>query len=226
METYATLQTFYAIAVKVALAALIFNVAFCVFYGRRFNVPFKRLSLFLILNLLTEILAYTFIQLEINNLPLLHMYTLGEFVLLSYFYQSLFKKSSRFRKFLNYYIVIGALFILSNSLWIQSIYGFNTIAKTFVQISIIGYAVFFFYRQLGDRPYPEAISKSLSLVNSAVIIYYSGSLFIFMYGKFSLVHVEGYVVFWAFNAVLNFIFQLLILIGLWKAFFRKKTLSL
>jgi len=225
MESYETLQTIYYYAVKLALVCLSINVVFCFVYRKKLNTPFKRLFYFLILNLITEILAFTFMQFEYNNLPLLHLYTLGEFVLFSYFYMSLIDKPVQIKKAFKYFVGVGCVLIVLNSVFLQSIYTFNTFAKTSVQVVIIAYAVLYFYNLVENRSFTSAESKSLRLVNSAVLIYYSGSLFIFMYGKFSLINVEGYVVFWAFNAILNFIFQLLILIGLWKAFFKKKTLS-
>jgi len=225
MDSYETLHTIYYYAVKLALVCLSINVVFCFIFRKKLNTPFRRLFYFLILNLITEILAFTFMQFEYNNLPLLHLYTLGEFVLFSYFYMSLIDKPVQIKKGFKYFVAVGCVLIVLNSIFLQSIYAFNTFAKTSVQLVIIAYAVLYFYNLVENQSFTSAESKSLRLINSAILIYYSGSLFIFMYGKFSLINVEGYVVFWAFNAILNFIFQLLILLGLWKAFFRKKTLS-
>ena len=225
MESYATLHTIYFYAVKLAFICLSINVVFCFIKRKKLNTPFLRLFYFLIWNLIIEVLAQVFMKLEYNNLPLLHLYTLGEFILFSYFYMSLLNKPIRFKKIFGYFILVGSLLIILNSILFQSIYAFNTFAKTFVQIIIIGYAVLYFYYLVENPNLSVAKSKSLRLVNSAILVYYSGSLFIFMCGKFSLIDVEGFVVFWAFNAMLNFIFQLLILIGLLKAFFRKTTKS-
>jgi len=225
MDSYETVHTIYYYAVKLALVCLSVNVVFCFVYRKKLNTPFRRLFYFLILNLIIEILAFTFMQFKQNNLPLLHLYTLGEFILFSYFYMSLINKPALIKNAFRYFVIGGCLLILLNSIFLQSIYTFNTFAKTAVQVTIIAYAVLYFYNLVENSSFSTAVSKSLRLVNSAILIYYSGSLFIFMYGKFSLINVEGYVVFWAFNAILNFIFQLLILLGLWKAFFRKKTLS-
>jgi len=225
MESYATLHTIYFYAVKLAFVCLSINVVFCLVKRKKLNTPFLRLFYFLIWNLIIEISAQAFMKFEYNNLPLLHLYTLGEFILFSYFYMSLLNKPVQFKKMLWYFIIVGSVLVILNSIFFQSIYAFNTFAKTFVQITIIGYAVLYFYNLVENPNLSIAKSKSLRLVNSAILIYYSGSLFIFMCGKFSLIDVEGFVVFWAFNAILNFIFQLLILIGLWKAFFRKTTLS-
>ncbi len=224
MDSYATLHTIYAYTVKLALVCLSINVAFCLINRKKLNTPFLRLFYFLIWNLLIEILAYVCIQMKWNNLPLLHLYTLGEFMLFSYFFMSLINKPASIKTVLRYVLICGSLLIVLNSLSLQNIFGFNSYAKTCVQLSIITYAVLYFYNLVENHSFTSGESKGLRIINSAILIYYSGSLFIFMYGEFSLVNVDGYVVFWAFNAILNFVFQLLILLGLWKAFYKKKVI--
>lgn len=225
MDSNTTLDAIYLYTANLGLLCLGISVVFCLINLKKLSTPFRRLFYFLVWNFVIEILAIVFTSWEYNNLPLLHIYTLGEFVLYSYFFMSLIRKPALFKNIFRYFLIAGCLFIVLNSVFLQNMYTFNTFAKTFVQITIIAYAVLYFYNLVDNQSLSSAESKSLRLVNSAILIYYSGSLFIFMYGKFSLIHIEGYAVFWAFNAILNFTFQLLILLGLWKAFFRKKTLS-
>ncbi len=224
MDTNATLHTMYSYTVKITLLILLINVAFCIFQRKKLNIPFKRLLYFLIWNLFIETLAFICIKLEYNNLPLLHIYTLGEFLLLSYFFKVLVDKPTFLKKGFTYFIVAGSLFIIANSVFFQPIFGFNTFAKTFVQVIIISYAILYFYNLVENPLFSLQVSKSLRLVNSAILVYYSGSLFIFMCSNVYLENMEIYVPFWAFNALLNFLFQLLILVGLWNVFYKKKVL--
>jgi hypothetical protein len=207
-----------------ALFVLAINVFFGFAYWKKLNTPFRRLFYFLVWNSMIEILAFAFMKYGYNNLPLLHIYTLGEFILFSYFYKSLINKPIRFQKLFLYFLISGSFFIIVNSIFFQSIFGFNSFAKTFVQITIIGFAVLYFYNLIENQLYSTAASKGLRLVNSAVLIYYSGSLFVFMYGKFSFANTDIFTFFWAFNSVLYLLFQLFILIALWKISYRKRTL--
>ena len=75
-----------------SVACLLLNVILCFIGYKGFSEPFRRLSYFLIWNLLIEISARVFSYSDHNNLPLLHLYTLGEFILLSWFYKSLLAK--------------------------------------------------------------------------------------------------------------------------------------
>jgi hypothetical protein len=224
MDSYETLYSVFYYAQKLGVLCLGINIVLFLVRRKKLNTSFLRILYFLSWNFLIEILAILFIEFEINNLPLLHLYTLGEFILFSYFYLSLSNTSSRIRKTAWYFIGGGALFIILNTVFIQGVFEFNTIAKTFVQIVIIAYAVLYFYHLVANASFSEATSKSIRLVNSAIIIYYSGSLFIFMFSHFSIGKEEVFILFWIFNVLLYFIFQLLIFIALWNAFYKKTRL--
>lgn len=219
------LHVFYVNIGNLAVVCLLLNVILSLWGYKRFSTPFRRLCYFLIWNLLIEISARTFTYMGHNNLPLLHLYTLGEFVLLSWFYKSLMSKPRIFQDKFGLFLAIGGILIIGNSFFFQSIFGFNAIAKTAVQITIISYAVLYFYHLTETQPFSRDIEKSLRLINSAIIVYYSGSLFIFMCSQISFDNSELYEFFWAFNAVLNLIFQLLILWGIWRVTFLKTPLS-
>ncbi len=226
MDFSKVLNSIYLKSGDLAVVLLSISVLLCLVRFKKLELPFQRLLYFLLLNLIIEILARFFAYYtEISNLPLLHIYTLGEFVLLSWFYESLLTKPPFFKN--NYwpFVVGGALLIILNSLFVQSIFGFNSIAKTFVQVVIISLAILYFYNLTENQSFSPPIRKSLRLINSAIIVYYSGSLFIFMCGQISFESLEKYRIFWAFNAVFNLIFQALILWGIWKVVFRKATSS-
>lgn len=158
-----------------------------------------------------------------NNLPLLHIYTLGEFILLSFFYKKLFldgKKPYYFQLFL----ILFSIVIVSNSMFFQSIYGFNSYAKTMVNLMIIAAALNYFMLFIRKKVAPEISGNSIQLINVAILIYYCGSFFIFMFSNSFLINkVKIPIELWAINSVLYFLFQILILIVIWKTAFYKKT---
>ncbi len=225
MEKSSIIDTLNLVAANIAVLVLSVNVLLFSLKFKQLNAPFRGLFYFLILNLLTEILAFTFTECEINNLPLLHVYTLGEFILFSFFYRSLSYKPTFFSRHFWLIIGIGSLLIIINSLFFQSIFGFNSTAKTGVQISLIVYAVIYFYNLVADEHFAQLKSKSMRLVNSAVIIYYSGSLFIFMFSQISFGNEDIYKLFWIFNSFLYITFHLIIITALWIAFYRNTPSS-
>ena len=213
MENSSNIDLLNTYSANLVLVIISINVLLFALKYHELSAPFQRLFYFLILNLVIEISARLFPYAGLNNLPLLHFYTLGEFILLSFFYKSLIVKPAFFQRYFWQIVAIGSVLIICNSLFVQSIYGFNTIAKSGVQICLIGYAVIFFYNLMEDSQYSKV--KGIRLINSAVIIYYSGSLFIFMFSPISFGNEDLYVIFWVFNSLLYIGFHLLIFAGLW-----------
>lgn len=209
------------------LAILCLSITILVFLKNytTLKTPFKRLFYFLIWNLLIELLARIFTKAGMNNLPLLHIYTLGEFLLFSWFYKSLLIKPAFFRKKYTLIILIGSAFIILYSLFFRELGSYNPLSKTFVQIAIITYAILYFYNIIENHTHSPHIEKSLRLFNSAILIYYSGSLFIFMCSQAIDGFPEWIKIFWTFNAVLNLIFQLLIFLGIWRIVYKKAPSS-
>lgn len=193
----------------------------------RFPAPLKIFGYFLLLNLFTEAAARGLVIWDVidNNLPLLHIYTAGEFVLLSFFYRSLFANSAFVRRYFLAFILFICALIAFNSAFLQSIYIFNSYAKTLVQIIIITYSILFFFHLPERTNLKNPEDWAIRIINSAVLIYYCGSLFIFMFSNLFIGKGLIYNGFWAFNALLNFIFQLLVLIGLWRVAFKHPKFS-
>lgn len=225
MDVFKVINTIYVNAGNLAVLVLCISILLCLFNTKKLSTPFRRLLYFLIWNLCIEISARVFTYSEVNNLPLLHLYTLGEFILFSWFFKSLLINPKFFQSNYRYFVIGSAILIIFNSLFFQPIYGYNTLAKTSVQLIIICYAVLYFYNLTENQSLSLRQEKSLRLINSAVLIYYSGSLFIFMCSQILIGYSEWIKTFWAFNAILNLIFQLLVLLGIWKVIFKKAPLS-
>lgn len=196
---------------RMVAAVLAISVSLAFFYKDRLPGAFKILGLYLGWNLLIELV--TFIPARgTNNLPLLHLYTLFEFILFTLFYKKLeLFKSWSSKSFWIFLVSLSSLIIL-NSVFLQSIFAYNSYAKTIVQVLLISYSVGYMFqlKEKGDE------SGSLNLANAAILLFYSGSLFVFMFGNVVLPP-EYDNIFWEINLLLNLLFQVLILVSLWKA---------
>lgn len=208
----------------VSYGSVVLTVASTITY---WSSPIKRLpqlkyiGIYLILLVITELSSKVLYHLRENNLPILHLYTLLELIFLSLFYRTIFSKN---KQIITWVIIFSSVAIISNSIFIQSILGFNSNAKTLEQIVIIVYAILFFFNYPSLEITDKVLAKSLNLINSAILIYFSGSLFIFMFSSYfqnnGLTVNRG---FWEFNAFLSLLFQLLVFISLWRIAFRKQT---
>lgn len=202
------------------LAILLGSLGLAFFHWKSLPQSFKYLAYYLAWNLFIEVLSRVFIECEINNLPLLHIYTLLEFVFFSFLYREMgiFEKwTSR-----NFWIFLGVVMslVVLNSAFLQSIWAYNSYAKSLVQLSLIGYGVAYIFLLREKNP----MTSALNLMNAAILVYYSGSLFVFMFANVLLSNPYRSL-FWEANVYLNFIFQILIFMSLWKASQVKKLPS-
>ena len=214
----------------VALGILILNVLLFFWKVNKFPKSIRILGIYLSINLATELLAkyIAYFFENPNNLPLLHIYTLLEFITWPLFYRQLFVHKNHFVKNHLYFIGFVSVLILSNSIFLEPLSGFNSNAKALVQIILIGYAIYYFFETFGKIDLTKPLPRALSLINFAVILYYSGSLFIFMFSKLLAnqnVADNRQYGFWAVNALLLVAFQTLIFISLWTVAFQKTKSS-
>lgn len=210
-----------------SLPVLCLLVSCCIglLFWRRQLPPMKIIIVFLLFNLTIEIGARIVGILYRNNLPLLHLYTFGECLLFSLFYRQVLDEKSVFKRY--FYQVLGVTLILVvlNTIFLQGIFQFNSYAKTLVQVLIILYALDYAFRFSEEEEQHTIVNRSLRLINAAVLIYYCGSLFIFMSSTFEIETGGALQILWDINTVLNLIFQIVVLIALWKVVFHQRKLS-
>ena len=159
-----------------------------------------------------------------NNLPGLHLYTLFQFILLTLFFNECFKElSDRFRY--KWVLAIGTVGIIANSIFVQSIFTYNSYSKSLVELYVILMSITLFKLFLSDRTHEQIEMKpSISFVSavflqSAVsIIFYISSNDI-MKMKISLLNIIMIL-----RLAINYISLLMIMFGLWQIFTRRKCL--
>lgn len=189
---------------------------------------FYALGIFLIIDILTEIVATTLYYQHINNLPLLHIYTLLEFISFSFYYRATLRERQIFSKYFYVFVILVSLFIVLNSVFFQPLTEFNSNAKTLVQAILMGYGIYHLFSVFGKINLSEPAQFASCVVSMAVIIYNAGSFFIFMFSNVLLENNSSRTVqygFWMLNSLLFLIFQILILFSLWKVASRPKKFS-
>lgn len=191
-------------------------------------IPFKKhndylrwFTYYLSLSLGIQLIAKGFANYGLNNLPLLHLYSLLEFIIISIFYKKVLIKENGFQKWINYIIGVGSLLIVANSIFLQPLTTFNSNAKALSQVIIMGYAISYYFSILHERTQTTPI---LNLLNAAILIYYAGSFFVFMFSDVLLKNLDEdtQLLFWIFNALLYLVFQLIVIFVGWKAYLKTK----
>ncbi|MEO6039964.1 MAG: hypothetical protein ABIQ93_16245 [Saprospiraceae bacterium] len=204
---------------QLAALVFVFLIPSCLLglvWWRRLPRAFQVLVIYLWFDLAIEIGARILGHVTHNNLPLLHLYTFGEMLCWSLFYREILHPSSVFVRYFKW--ITGAVLaaVLLNTIFLQGLSTFNSYAKTLVQLMVILYALSYAFNfLLEDSPGP-AWQKVVRPVNAAVLFYYCGSLFVFMFSTLAnpTNWKGGFELLWNINIVLYVVFQAVVLFSL------------
>ena len=191
---------------------------------KSFNHQEKAFGFFLIINSIFELIAWFSVSVfnVENNLPGLHLYTLFEFLCITKFATSSLKQLQGLPA--KIILVAGSLFIISNSIWIQNIYTYNSISITAVKIFTIVMSVLFFYRMLSSKRYSIVQTRPSVYFFTAIFLNACTSMIWYMYSnQILLLSDEMNIQLSIMKSTSTAIANLIILIGLYYATSRKEN---
>lgn len=189
------------------------------FIYRNLVIELRPIAWFIFMSGLIELISRILWLQSRNNMPLLHLYVAGGFVLLALFYQKVLDG------FINKKIILAitVFFLLAsliNSIFIQTIYTFNSYALTVEAIIIIILSLSTFFLMLNDivRQHRLGLVKSLNWINSGLFVYYSSSLLIFYFGNLitHFLSKESSLYTWVLHSFFSMIMYICFFIGLWR----------
>lgn len=170
---------------------------------------------YLLLDGCVDILTVALAQLHTNNLPVLHIFTILEFLFFGYFYFTVLKEKTA-RVVIKYLMVIFPVFCIINFLFFQSINQFNTNTRPVEALIIMGCSLAYF-AQTNDNGTKWQLNP-LNWINTGILLYFSGALFIFSFSNVTASHLSKKyyainVLMWNIHATLLLLMYLLIAIG-------------
>jgi hypothetical protein len=193
-------------------------------YLRRLPVPLVILTIYLWFSLFIEISARFAAAWYRQNIPLFHLYTLGEFCLFAFFYKQILERVSFFRQ--NFFGITSVivLVIIGNTAY-NGLFAFNANAKMLTQFTLVLLALEFAFT-FTEEDFPATrLRQSIRLINTSILLYYVGSLYYFWFYRFAGKVPKGNTIkalLLNANAGLNFIFHLLILIALCRIIYKPR----
>ncbi len=150
-------------------------------------------------------------------MPFSHLYGLVTFLILGFFYVCILN-GFIFKRITYTLVIIYAVFYLVNSLFIQNIYIYPSVARTIGAILIILFALSFFIKVMQEASIEKLHREPLIWINLAILIYYSGNFFYYFLFNIILDYSREFskltVIYYS---VLNAAFYLLIAVGFWRA---------
>ncbi|MCE3227023.1 MAG: hypothetical protein K0S32_1574 [Bacteroidetes bacterium] len=139
----------------------------------------KPLFYYFILSLITQALSLIFWFYSINNLPLLHIYTPLEFLLLLWFYSILLEK--QFTRTARFVVTISfLLFSIIDSWFLEDIYTFNTLGRSIEALVIILLSITWFLFSIREDRH---VNKNINYIIAGIFIYFSGSIVLFSFSN-------------------------------------------
>lgn len=169
------------------------------------------LSFSAVLNIITVLLA----GYQVNNLPLLHFYTLTEFILLMVFFKRIFSSHKIERYFLPLIIAFSLLCII-NAVYFQSLFTYNSYTKTAEAIIVCFFSAKYFFVLLDGIDKITPAKKSLIYINTGLLLYFSCSFIIFVLYKNGIMSWDMSLFIWSIHATFLLLMYILFAIGLWK----------
>lgn len=177
-------------------------------------VAYKYFTLYLLISCIILFTSYIVARIYKNNLYVSHIYFIGQFLLLSLFYHSLFKKTQK--KYIIFFIIIvclmlGIQYILRPDLFFR----FNLFEIFITSLPLIIYAIMHLYNSLSQN-------NDYLIINAGVLIYISSSTLIFILGNYlsDLDMTEAVRNIYLINRILYVVYLTLILIQ-WQTSFRR-----
>lgn len=151
-----------------------------------------------------------------TNLPLYHLFILGELVLLSIVFHKGYPNLISIKATL--YLVIGFFSLAClNILFFQGLNIYATYSRTLESLILLSLALRYFYLVLKELRV-QHIEKTFSFwFSTGILIYFSSNLLLFIYSNFILSEEpETFYYTWAMHGILNILLYSFYAIALWQ----------
>lgn len=143
----------------------------------------KIITWYLMLSVVTQAVSLILWKKSINNLPLLHVFTVLEFALLFAYYSFQSKLLTRFWFYL--IPVLFLLFALLDSFVLENLYSFNIYTRSLEAFIFIGCSIHWFIHSLTiESKVIVPQQNALKYINAGFFIYFSGSLILFAFSNY------------------------------------------
>ncbi len=149
-----------------------------------------------------------------NNLFLLHIFTVIEFTLLTLIFQPHVKVLIP-KKAIHFLIAAFFLFAVINSLFFESIQQFNAFGRALEGLLIIFLDLLCLVLILKTLKIKQPECSPLIWISIGTLIYFSGSLFVFIFSNYVLSSQSVSVTIWGIHAFMSIVLNLFYTVALW-----------
>jgi len=182
---------------------------------RSLDSPLRIMTCYLLLSICCSIAGSILASQNINNMPVAHIYTFLELILLSVFYMNVFRQS--FFRYLIAFLSLSLLvFLAIDTLLPGKIYHFNNNGKSLEALLFILCSVGYFISALDTDHKAAKSSPVLTYINAGLLVYFSSSLVLFIINTIDLRYVTISILVWDMHASFLLLMFMLFARALWK----------
>ncbi len=164
----------------------------------------------------TQVLSYILWKQSKNNYPLLHIYTLVEYLVLLRFYYSILHSFLPKAVFVLLATMVPVFFVI-DSFFLESIYLYNSYSRSIEALIFIFLAMSWYVKLVSEDPKEPALLVPVKFINSALFIYFSGSITLFSFANSISGRIAAFnLSIWTLHTLLAVSLYVLITLGLWK----------
>jgi hypothetical protein len=195
----------------------IIPLAFGIYKFRHLERGLRIITYYLLLSISCSMVGTLFASQNMNNMPVIHIYTFLELMLLSWFYLTIFK-----RPIIRWSILLSAtsllVFLVIDTLLFGRIYRFNNNGKSLEALLVILLAVSYFIRALDhtDKATAKNSNPAFTYINAGLLLYFSSSLILFIINTIDPRYASISFVVWDMHASFLLLMFVLFSIALWK----------
>lgn len=155
---------------------------------------------------LVQLASHIMVKMHMENLLLSHFYFGFQFLILSFFYHSLFKEKLQRKVIVVLLILCTSLLVIQYSLDWDLFFKFNLFEIFITSLPLIIYATFHLYNLLNEK-------KEFYYINIGLLIYLFGSTVVFLTANLllSLQTYDSFDIIYSLNVYLYVVYQLFIL---------------
>lgn len=205
LADWCTYLSMYSIVIPAGIGVLCYS---------QFNGLQKLLFLLVGFTLIGDLGNDLLTQFEISNLPGIHFFTLLQFILLvMIFEKGVFPLlSKRITRGVLFVFLVFAIF--DAFLW-NGLDNFNSFSRPLASFLLLFFALTFLYKTLQELKIKYLEREPLFWISIGVLIYCSGSLFIFLFTNYVKTSNESLLTIWGIHAIFNIILNLTYVVALW-----------
>ncbi|MBC7381672.1 MAG: hypothetical protein H7296_01610 [Bacteroidia bacterium] len=115
-----------------------------------------------------------------NTMPLLHAFTVIEFIIFTSVFYSYFERNLRVRVFLIISILLLVFFELSEIFLFKGLWSFNAATRYYESAVLVLLALMFYYKFFKESVEPITLQQPMFWFSTAIFVYFSLNQFFFM----------------------------------------------